>query len=60
MGWAVAVFAVLTALCIGVWVVSAANVRQAEDNWNVVFAMLGSGFFGFVTLVLLIIWLALK
>lgn len=59
MKWAVIAFTLLTALFVAGAVRARAKVRTAEDNWDVVFCMLGAAVFGAIDFILIIVWLAI-
>lgn len=55
MGIAIAIFSILTVLCVLGAIVAAMNVRHAEDNFNVAFCIIGAVLFGAIDLVLVVI-----
>lgn len=58
MIWAVGFFTIVTVLFAFGWIRAAANVRHAEDNWNVVFCGAGTVVFGIIDFILTLVWLA--
>lgn len=59
MKWAVIIFSLLTVFLAILAMRESANVRHAEDNWNVVFFGIGALVCGAIDFILIIIWLAI-